>query len=107
MWVKAVEKAGSTDTDKVIDAIVGVEVPNLTGGVSKMLPNHHITKPVLIGEIQEDGQFLTVWQTEGLVPGDAWSDYLPESKDLISDWTKPINCGNYNTVTKTCGGAAR
>jgi len=107
MWVKAVEKAGSTDTDKVIDAIVGVEVPNLTGGVSKMLPNHHITKPVLIGEIQDDGQFLTVWQTEGLVPGDAWSDYLPESKDLISDWTKPINCGNYNTVTKTCGGAAR
>src|SRR5690606_1081594 len=47
MWVKAVEKAKSTDTDKVIDAIVGIEVPNLTGGTSKMLPNHHITKPVL------------------------------------------------------------
>ena len=46
MWVKAVEKAGTTDTDKVIDAMVGVEVPNLTGGTSKMLPNHHITKPV-------------------------------------------------------------
>lgn len=107
MWVKAVEKAGTTDTDKVIDAIIGVEVPNLTGGVSKMLPNHHITKPVLIGEIQEDGQFLTVWQTEGLVPGDAWSDYLPDSKDLIADWTKPINCGNYNTKTKTCLGTAQ
>jgi urea transport system substrate-binding protein len=107
MWVKAVEKAGTTDTDKVIDAIIGVEVPNLTGGVSKMLPNHHITKPVLIGEIQEDGQFLTVWQTEGLVPGDAWSDYLPDSKDLISDWTKPISCGNYNTKTKKCLGTAQ
>jgi ABC-type branched-subunit amino acid transport system substrate-binding protein len=52
MWVKAVEKAGTTDPDKVIDAIIGIEVPNLTGGISKMLPNHHITKPVLIGEIR-------------------------------------------------------
>ncbi|WP_323815187.1 urea ABC transporter substrate-binding protein [Cellvibrio sp. NN19] len=105
MWVKAVEKAGTTDTDKVVDAIIGVEAPNLTGGVSKMLPNHHITKPVLIGEIQEDGQFLTVSQTDGLVPGDAWSDYLEGSKDLESDWIK-LKCGNYNTKTKKCLGAA-
>jgi urea transport system substrate-binding protein len=101
MWVKAVEKAGTTDTDKVVDAIIGVEAPNLTGGISKMLPNHHITKPVLIGEIQEDGQFLT----DGLVPGDAWSDYLEGSKDLESDWIK-LKCGNYNTKTKKCLGAA-
>jgi urea transport system substrate-binding protein len=105
MWVKAVEKAGTTDTDKVVDAIIGIEAPNLTGGMSKMLPNHHITKPVLIGEIQADGQFLTVWQTEGLVPGDAWSDYLDGSKDLESDWIK-LKCGNYNTKTKKCLGAA-
>lgn len=105
MWVKAVEKAKSTDTDKVIDAIVGIEVPNLTGGTSKMLPNHHITKPVLIGEIQDDGQFLTVWETDGLVEGDAWSDYLDGSKDLTSDWIK-LKCGNYNTKTKKCLGAA-
>lgn len=105
MWVKAVEKAKSTDPDKVIDAIIGVEVPNLTGGTSKMLPNHHITKPVLIGEIQEDGQFLTVWETDGLVPGDAWSDFLDGSKDLDSDWIK-LKCGNYNTKTKKCLGAA-
>jgi urea transport system substrate-binding protein len=104
MWVKAVEAAGTTDPDAVIDAIVGVEVPNLSGGTSVMLPNHHITKPVLIGEIQADGQFDVVWETEGLVPGDAWSDYLPESAVLEADWTDPINCGNYNTETKTCGG---
>ena len=53
--------------------------PNMTGGTAKMLPNHHLTKPVLIGEIQADGQFETVWQTDGLVPGDAWSDFLPGS----------------------------
>ena len=103
MWVKAVEEAGTTDVDKVIDAIIGVEVPNLTGGVAKMLPNHHITKPVLIGEIQEDGQFQVVWQTDDLVPGDAWSDYLPGSEDIEADWVA-LNCGNYNTKTKTCSG---
>ena len=105
MWVKAVEKAGTTDPDKVIAALPGTEVPNLTGGTSTMLPNHHITKPVFIGEIRDDGQFDVVWQTDGLVPGDAWSDYLPGSKDLESDWVK-LNCGNYNTVTKTCGGSS-
>ena len=107
LWVAAVEKAGSTEADAVIDNIVGLETPNLTGGVAKMLPNHHITKPVLIGEIQDDGQFFVVWETEDLVPGDAWSDYLPESKMLEADWTAPINCGNYNTETKTCGGSAQ
>jgi urea transport system substrate-binding protein len=106
LWVKAVEKAGTTDTDKVIDAIVGLETNNLTGGVAKMLPNHHITKPVLIGEIQEDGQFAVVWQTDAEVSGDAWSDYLEGSKDLVGDWTAPINCGNYNTKTETCLGAS-
>lgn len=102
MWVKAVEKAGTTNPDKVIDSIVGIQVPNLTGGVSEMLPNHHITKPVLIGEIKEDGQFDTVWQTDGLVSGDAWSKHLEGSKDLVADW-QTLKCGNYNTVTKKCG----
>ncbi|WP_127145013.1 urea ABC transporter substrate-binding protein [Pelagibacterium montanilacus] len=105
MWVEAVEAAGTTDADAVIDSIVGVEVPNLTGGTAVMLPNHHITKPVLIGEIQDDGQFFVVWETEDLVEGDAWSDFLPGSMDLVSDWTDPINCGNYNTVSETCGGS--
>jgi urea transport system substrate-binding protein len=105
LWVKAVEKAGTTDPDKVIDAIVGLETGNLTGGTATMLPNHHITKPVLIGEIQEDGQFAIVWQTDEEVPGDAWSDFLEGSKDLKGDWTAPINCGNYNTKTEECLGA--
>ncbi|MEI6708510.1 MAG: urea ABC transporter substrate-binding protein [Methylococcales bacterium] len=104
MWVKAVEKAKTTDPAAVQKAIIGVEAPNLTGGISKMLPNHHISKPVLIGEIQDDGQFVTVWQTNKLVDGDAWSDYLPESKPIIADWTDPIMCGNYNTKTKKCSG---
>jgi urea transport system substrate-binding protein len=104
MWVKAVEKAGTTDAAAIQEAIIGVSVPNLSGGYSTMMPNHHITKPVLIGEIQEDGQFDIVWETSGLVAGDAWSDFLPDSKDLISDWRAPLSCGNYNVVTATCSG---
>jgi len=108
LWVKAVEKAGTTDPDAVEKAIIGLETPNMTGGTAKMLANHHLTKPVLIGEIQEDGQFETVWQTDGEVAGDAWSDFLESSKVVVSDWTgektdgKP--CGNYNTDTKKCSG---
>jgi len=104
MWVKAVEKAGSTDMDAVGEAIIGVSVPNLSGGFSTMMPNHHITKPVLIGEIQDDGQFDIVWETSGLVAGDAWSDFLPDSKALISDWRAPLKCGNYNVEKATCSG---
>jgi len=105
MWVKAVEKVKSTDADKVIDVLPGITAPNLTGGVSTLLPNHHITKPVYIGEVRGDGQFDVVWKTKDLVPGDAWSDYLPGSKDLEADWVK-LKCGDYNIVTKKCGGGA-
>ncbi len=105
MWVKAVEKVKSTDPDKVIDALPGIEAPNLTGGISKMLPNHHITKPVFIGEIKADGQFNVVYKTKDLVPGDAWSKELEGSKDLIGDWVGK-KCGNYNVKTNKCGGQA-
>ena len=104
MWVKAVTKAGTTQTDAVLSSIIGVTVPNLSGGYSAMMPNHHITKPVLIGEIQADGQFETVWKTPGLVAGDAWSDFLPGSKNLISDWRKPLACGNYDVKGKKSSG---
>jgi urea transport system substrate-binding protein len=103
MWVKAVEKVKSTDVNKVIDALPGITAPNLTGGISEMLANHHISKPVLIGEVRADGQFDTVWKTPGLVPGDAWSKELEGSKDLVADWVK-LKCGNYNTKSQKCGG---
>jgi urea transport system substrate-binding protein len=103
LWVKAVEKAKSTDVEKVLEALPGLETPNLTGGIAKMLPNHHITKPVYIGEVKADGQFDVVWKTTGTVPGDAWSDFLPVSQDTEADWVK-LKCGNYNTKTKQCSG---
>ncbi len=92
MWVNAVTAAGTTEVDPVVDAMVGQEFPNLTGSTATMLPNHHLTKPVLIGEIRADGQFDIISQTDPV---------LPESAVLESDW-KDLKCGMYNTETKTC-----
>jgi urea transport system substrate-binding protein len=100
MWVNAVTAAGTVDVDPVLDALIGQKFPNLTGGTAELLPNHHLTKPVLIGEIRADGQFDIISQTEP-VPGDAWTDFLPESAVLESDW-KDLKCGMYNKDTKTC-----
>ncbi len=104
MWAAAVEKAGTTQVDAVEQAMIGITTPNLTGGTAVMNRNHHLSKPVLIGEIQEDGQFEVVFETDGVVPGDAWSDYLPGSRDLVADWVAPIKCGNFNVKTAKCSG---
>ena len=103
LWTKAVEQAGTTDVDAVLAALPGTETPNLTGGIARLLPNHHITKPVFIGEVRGDGQFDVVWQTDGGVAGDAWTDYLPVSEDTVADWVE-LECGNYNTETGVCSG---
>jgi urea transport system substrate-binding protein len=94
MWAQAVRQAGTTDVDAVRQAMYGQKVKNLTGGIAVMNTNHHLSKPVLIGEIQDDGQFEVVWKTDDLVVGDAWSDYIPESAKLTADWTYPWVCGN-------------
>ncbi len=100
MWVAAVTEAGTTDVDTVRTAMYGQEFPNLTGGTAVMLPNHHLAKPVLIGEITAEGQFDIISQTTE-VPGDAWTDYLPASAVLVSDWQE-LGCGMYNTQTESC-----
>ena len=104
MWVKAVQKVGTTDVQKVEQAMLGIAFDNLTGGVAIMNKNHHLSKPVFIGEIQDNGQIEVVWETETLVPGDAWSDFLPNSRNLVADWTVPLRCGNYNVLTNRCAG---
>jgi urea transport system substrate-binding protein len=106
-WVKAVEKAGTPAVDAVLEAIIGVSVPNLSGSYATVMGNHHITKPVMIGEIQEDGQFNIVYQTPGTVVAQEWSPYVPETKDLFGDWRAPFACGNFNVKTGKCGGASK
>jgi urea transport system substrate-binding protein len=80
--------------DAVRQAMYGQKTKSLTGSVAEMHTNHHLSKPVLIGEIQANGQFETVWKTSGPVIGDAWSDYIPESAKLTANWKFPWICGN-------------
>jgi len=75
--VDAVEKAKSTDVDKVIAAMAGQTFKAPSGIVSKMdEKNHHLHKSVFIGEIKADGQFNVVWKTPGPVKAKPWSPYI-------------------------------
>ncbi len=94
MWVQAVQQAGSTDVDAVRQAMYGQKVKAPSGFTSVMNTNHHLSKPVYIGEIRPDGQFNVVWKTKGPVKADAWSKYIPESAKLTADWSYPWVCGN-------------
>ena len=77
MWAQAVEKAKSTDTDKVIAAMAGQKFKAPSGFVAEMdAKNHHLHKPVFIGEIKADGQFKVVWKTPGPIKAQPWSPYI-------------------------------
>ncbi|MDB5906943.1 MAG: urtA [Massilia sp.] len=77
MWAQAVEKAKSTDTDKVIAAMAGQTFKAPSGFTLTMDPtNHHLHKPVMIGEIKGDGQFSVVWKTKGPVRAQPWSPFI-------------------------------
>ena len=94
MWAQAVRQAGSTDVDAVRQAMYGQEVRSLSGYDVVMNTNHHLSKPVMIGEITSDGQFDIVWQTDETIKADAWSPFIPESAKLTADWSYPWVCGN-------------
>jgi urea transport system substrate-binding protein len=95
MWAQAVEQAGTTNVDAVRQAVAGQTFKAPTGFEIKMdEKNHHLHKPVVIGEIKEDGQFNIVWKTEGPVRAAPWSPYVPESAKKVADWQYPWVCGN-------------
>jgi urea transport system substrate-binding protein len=94
MWAHAVEQAGTTDVDAVRQAVYGQKVKAPSGFVEVMNTNHHLSKPVMIGEIQGNGQFDVVWQTKDTIKADAWSPYLAEDKGKVADWSFPWVCGN-------------
>jgi urea transport system substrate-binding protein len=95
MWAQAVEQAGSIDVDAVRQALGMQSVRSPSGFEIHMdAKNHHLHKPVFIGEIQPDGQFQVVWKTEGPITAQAWSPFIPESSKKVADWTFPWLCGN-------------
>ena len=95
MWAQAVKQAGTTNIDAVRQAIGGQSVKSPSGfKITMDAKNHHLHKPVVIGEIQPDGQFEVVWQTAGPIRAQAWSPFIPESSKKVADWTYPWLCGN-------------
>ncbi|WP_459203974.1 urea ABC transporter substrate-binding protein [Ralstonia pseudosolanacearum] len=77
LWKQAVEKAGSTDVDKVRKAMVGQQFKAPSGFMLAMNSNHHLSKPVMIGEVRGDGQFNVVWKTPTAIRAKPWSPYIP------------------------------
>ena len=95
MWAQAVEQAKTTEVDAVRQA-VGSQVVRSPSGfdITMDAKNHHLHKPVLIGEVREDGQFDIVWNTDGPIRAQAWSPFIPDSAEKVADWTYPWVCGN-------------
>jgi len=95
MWAQAAEQAGTTNVDAVRQAIGGQTVKSPSGfEITMDAKNHHLHKPVVIGEIQDDGQFEVVWKTKGPIRAQAWSPFIPDSAEKVADWTYPWVCGN-------------
>ncbi|MFZ9269633.1 MAG: urea ABC transporter substrate-binding protein [Prochlorococcaceae cyanobacterium] len=86
LWAAAAEKANSVDDNKVREALIGVTFDAPEGKVTVM-PNHHVDKRVLIGEVQKDGMFK-ILQDKGFVKPVAWNQYVPETKGYTCDWTQ-------------------
>jgi len=82
MWKQAVEKAKSTEVDKVIDAMGGQKFKAPCGFELEMdKTNHHLHRPVFIGEIKAGGQFNVVSKSKGTVRAQPWSPYIAGNED--------------------------
>lgn len=85
LWAQAAEKAGTTEVGKVREALIGVEFEGPAGKV-QVQKNHHLSKTVLIGEVQQDGTFK-ILENDGVIQPLAWSPLLEESRGYRCDWT--------------------
>lgn len=95
MWAQAVKQAGTTDVDAVRQAVYGQCVDSPSGfEVCMDEENHHLHKPVIIGEIQPDGQFAPVWETDDVVRAEPWSQYVEDSENKVANWRYPFICGD-------------
>ncbi|MDB5516473.1 MAG: substrate-binding protein [Tardiphaga sp.] len=93
MWAQAVQQAGTTDVDAVRQAMHGQRVKAPSGFEEVMHPNHHLSKPVMIGKLNPLGRFDIVWQSVSPMRADAWSKYIPDSAKRTADWSFPWVCG--------------
>jgi len=95
MWAQAVAQAGTTNVDAVRQALGYQSFRSPSGfDITLDAKNHHLHKPVYIGEVQANGQFQVVWKTDAPIRANAWSPFIPESAKKVADWTYPWVCGN-------------
>jgi len=95
LWASAVDQAGTTNVDAVRQAVGYQKIMAPSGFMEGLsAQNHHLNKPVYIGEIQADGQFKVVWKTKGAISAEAWSPYIADDRGKKADWTFPWACGN-------------
>jgi urea transport system substrate-binding protein len=86
MWKQAVEKAKSFEVGKVTAAMAGQSFKAPDGFTIKMdEKNHHLHKPVLIGEVKADGQFNVVWKTKGPIKAQPWSPFIPGNEKKVDE----------------------
>jgi branched-chain amino acid transport system substrate-binding protein/urea transport system substrate-binding protein len=93
MWANAVRQAGSVDVDAVRQALIGQKMHSPSGYDVVMGSNHFISKPLMIGEVNDKGQFDIVYQTKTAIAPKAWSPYLESDKGKVADWSYPWVCG--------------
>ena len=69
LWKKAVEMAGSFDTDKVVKAEESGKITfNAPEGMVYLEPNHHLKTRLRIGEWRSDGQADIVYTSPYIMP---------------------------------------
>jgi urea transport system substrate-binding protein len=93
MWAHAVEQAGTAEIDAVRQSLIGQKMKSPSGYEVTMGRNHFISKPLMIGEVQANGQFNIVYQTKEAVIPRAWSPYVEANKGKVADWSWPWVCG--------------
>jgi len=82
LWAAAVEKAGSTDVEKVKAAAKGLEFKAPEGLVKIEGENQHLWKPVRIGEVQADGMIKEIWNSGEAVRPDPYLKTYPWAAGL-------------------------
>ncbi|MBE9235656.1 urea ABC transporter substrate-binding protein [Anabaena aphanizomenioides LEGE 00250] len=97
LWKQAVEKAGTTDLNKVRAAAYGQTLDAPEGKVT-MNANHHLSKIVRIGQVRQDGLFDIVYATPAPVEPIPWNQFVPETKGFGCDWSDPAKGGKYKQI---------
>jgi urea transport system substrate-binding protein len=99
MWAQAVAQAGTADVNAVRQAMYGQRIRAPSGFEVVMNTNHHLSKPAMIGKLDDSGTFEVVWRSISPIKASAWSRYLPDSAKRVADWTFPWVCGGCTEPT--------